>query len=105
MAASLLLSVYYQRTTPVLSMYHANTCQILRSFITKSSGNRGELSYRKRNNTEKQNMTERTTNCPRPSSTLQKNAQVLHVLYGLLDSDRDPTDADAQSLRVLYASS
>ncbi len=50
-------------------------------------------------------MTEATTNNPRPSSTLQKNAEVLHVLYGLLDSDRDPTDADAQSLRVLYACS
>ena len=46
-------------------------------------------------------MTERT----RPASTLQKNAEVLHVLYGLLDSDREPTDADAQSLRALYASS
>ena len=105
MASSLLLRTYCQRITPVLSLYHANTSQILRSFITKSSGNRGELSYRKRNNTETQNMTERTTDSPRPSSTLQKNAQVLHVLYGLLDSDRDPTDADAQSLRVLYASS
>jgi hypothetical protein len=46
-------------------------------------------------------MTERT----RPTSTLQKNAEVLHVLYGLLDSDREPTDADAVSLRALYASS
>jgi hypothetical protein len=45
------------------------------------------------------------TSNPRPSSTLQKNAEVLHVLYGLLDSDRDPTDADAESLRYLYASS
>lgn len=42
---------------------------------------------------------------PRPSSTLAKNAEVLHVLYGLLDSDREPTDADAASLRYLYASS
>ena len=42
---------------------------------------------------------------PRPSSTLQKNAEVLHVLYGLLDSDREPTDADAQTLRYLYSSS
>ncbi len=50
------------------------------------------------------NMTE-SKNPPRPSSTLQKNAEVLHVLYGLLDSDREPTDADAASLRVLYASS
>ncbi|MFO7836248.1 MAG: hypothetical protein ACOC38_07120 [Promethearchaeia archaeon] len=41
----------------------------------------------------------------RPSSTLQKNAEILNVLYGLLDSDRDPTDADAQTLRYLYASS
>ncbi len=40
-----------------------------------------------------------------PTSTLQKNAEVLHVLYGLLDSDREPTDSDAQSLRALYASS
>jgi hypothetical protein len=40
-----------------------------------------------------------------PSSTLQKNAQVLHVLYGLLDSDKEPTDADAEKLRFLYASS
>jgi hypothetical protein len=44
-------------------------------------------------------------NSSHPSSTLQKNAEVLHVLYGLLDSDREPTDADAASLRVLYASS
>ncbi|MHA1930422.1 MAG: hypothetical protein ACTSV2_17760 [Candidatus Thorarchaeota archaeon] len=50
-------------------------------------------------------MTESPTTNRRPSSTLQKNAEVLHVLYGLLDSDRDPTDADAQSLRVLYSSS
>ncbi|MGQ4912351.1 MAG: hypothetical protein ACTSV3_08365 [Candidatus Thorarchaeota archaeon] len=41
----------------------------------------------------------------RPTSTLQKNAEVLNVLYGLLDSDREPTDQDAQSLRYLYASS
>ena len=41
----------------------------------------------------------------KPTSTLQKNAEVLHVLYGLLDSDREPTDEDAQSLRALYASS
>ena len=41
----------------------------------------------------------------KPASTLQKNAEVLHVLYGLLDSDREPTDEDAQSLRALYASS
>jgi hypothetical protein len=41
----------------------------------------------------------------RPSSTLQKNAEVLHTLYGLLDSDREPTDEDAMSLRYLYASS
>ncbi|MFW9931832.1 MAG: hypothetical protein ACFFDR_04180 [Candidatus Thorarchaeota archaeon] len=53
--------------------------------------------------TEKRTMTD--SNTPRPSSTLQKNAEVLHVLYGLLDSDREPTDADAASLRVLYASS
>ncbi len=38
-------------------------------------------------------------------STLQKNAKVLHVLYGLLESDREPTDEDAKSLRYLYASS
>lgn len=38
-------------------------------------------------------------------STLQRNAQVLHVLYGLLDSDKEPTDADAEKLRYLYASS
>ena len=50
-------------------------------------------------------MTESTTTNRRPSSTLQKNAEVLHVRYGLLDNDRDPTDADAQSLRVLYSSS
>jgi len=50
-------------------------------------------------------MTDTSSNNPRPSSTLQKNAEVLHVLYGLLDSDREPTDADAQSLRILYASS
>ncbi|MFW9802321.1 MAG: hypothetical protein ACW975_02650 [Candidatus Thorarchaeota archaeon] len=42
---------------------------------------------------------------PRPSSTIQKNAEVLNVLYGLLDSDRDPTDSDAEHLRYLYASS
>ncbi len=47
------------------------------------------------------NMTEES----RPTSTLQKNAEVLHTLYGLLDSDREPTDQDAQSLRYLYASS
>jgi hypothetical protein len=41
----------------------------------------------------------------RPTSTLQKNAEVLHTLYGLLDSDREPTDQDAMSLRYLYASS
>ena len=41
----------------------------------------------------------------RPTSTLQKNTEVLNVLYGLLDSDREPTDQDAQSLRYLYASS
>jgi len=41
----------------------------------------------------------------KPTSTLWKNAEVLHVLYGLLDSDREPTDADAHSLRLLYASS
>jgi hypothetical protein len=52
-------------------------------------------------NMEIRMMTERT----RPTSTLQKNAEVLHVLYGLLDSDREPTDEDAQSLRALYASS
>jgi hypothetical protein len=46
-------------------------------------------------------MTEET----RPTSTIQKNAEVLHTLYGLLDSDREPTDQDAQSLRYLYASS
>jgi hypothetical protein len=39
------------------------------------------------------------------TSTLQKNAEILHTLYGLLDSDREPTDQDAQSLRYLYASS
>jgi hypothetical protein len=38
-------------------------------------------------------------------STLQSTAQVLHVLYGLLDSDKEPTDADAEKLRYLYASS
>ena len=41
----------------------------------------------------------------RPASTLQRNAQVLHVLYGLLDSDKEPSDADAEKLRYLYASS
>ncbi len=51
--------------------------------------------------TEKQAMTSET----RPTSTLQKNAEVLHTLYGLLDSDREPTDQDALSLRYLYASS
>jgi len=51
--------------------------------------------------TETEPMTEET----RPTSTLQKNAEVLHTLYGLLDSDREPTDQDAQSLRYLYASS
>ena len=45
------------------------------------------------------------TESTRPSSTLQKNAEVLHTLYGLLDSDREPTDQDAMSLRYLYASS
>ncbi|MFW9909482.1 MAG: hypothetical protein ACFFEF_12980 [Candidatus Thorarchaeota archaeon] len=50
-------------------------------------------------------MTEQSGNATHTSSTLQKNAEVLHVLYGLLDSDRDPTDDDARSLRVLYASS
>ncbi|TXT55898.1 MAG: hypothetical protein BAJATHORv1_30281 [Candidatus Thorarchaeota archaeon] len=42
---------------------------------------------------------------PRPTSTLQKNAEVLNVLYGLLESDRDPTDADARALRYLYSGS
>ncbi len=51
--------------------------------------------------TEKQAMASET----RPTSTLQKNAEVLHTLYGLLDSDREPTDQDALSLRYLYASS
>ena len=50
-------------------------------------------------------MAERNNNTPHATSTLQKNAEVLHVLYGLLDSDRDPTDDDAAHLRVLYASS
>jgi hypothetical protein len=50
-------------------------------------------------------MAEQTKTSPRPQSTLQKNAEVLHVLYGLLDSDREPTDDDAAHLRVLYASS
>jgi len=45
------------------------------------------------------------TNNERRTSTLQKNAEVLHTLYGLLDSDREPTDQDAESLRYLYASS
>ena len=51
--------------------------------------------------TETQAMTKEN----RPASTLAKNAEVLHTLYGLLDSDREPTDQDAQSLRYLYASS
>ncbi|MHA1653379.1 MAG: hypothetical protein ACTSVT_05220 [Candidatus Thorarchaeota archaeon] len=50
-------------------------------------------------------MTENTRHHPRPTSTLQRNAQILHVLYGLLDSDREPTDADAETLRYLYSSS
>ncbi len=50
-------------------------------------------------------MAEETTQNPRPSSTLQKNAEVLNVLYGLLDSDREPTDDDARTLRYLYSSS
>ncbi len=44
-------------------------------------------------------------NGAQPTSTLWKNAEVLHVLYGLLDSDREPTDADARRLRALYAGS
>ena len=56
--------------------------------------------------TESEHMETRTmTEESRPTSTLQKNAEVLHTLYGLLDSDREPTDRDAQSLRYLYASS
>lgn len=62
---------------------------------------RGELYHAIRIPTENANMTKNT----RPSSTLQKNAEVLHTLYGLLDSDREPTDQDAMSLRYLYASS
>ncbi|MHA1936230.1 MAG: hypothetical protein ACXACG_19175 [Candidatus Thorarchaeota archaeon] len=50
-------------------------------------------------------MTENVESASRATSTLQKNAEILHVLYGLLDSDREPTDSDAQSLRLLYASS
>ena len=62
---------------------------------------RGELYHTTWIRTENAKMTENT----RPSSTLQKNAEVLHTLYGLLDSDREPTDQDAMSLRYLYACS
>ncbi len=74
---------------------------IVRSLISKYSGNRGELYHTKRNGAEMNEMAAET----KPTSTLWKNAEVLHVLYGLLDSDREPTDADAHSLRLLYASS
>ncbi len=55
--------------------------------------------------TETHTETNAMTSETRPTSTLQKNAEVLHTLYGLLDSDREPTDQDALSLRYLYASS
>jgi hypothetical protein len=45
-------------------------------------------------------MTENVESASRATSTLQKNAEILHVLYGLLDSDREPTDSDAQMRRV-----
>ncbi|MBD3407093.1 MAG: hypothetical protein GF411_13325 [Candidatus Lokiarchaeota archaeon] len=50
-------------------------------------------------------MTHTKKQYPRPTSTLQKNAEVLNVLYGLLESDRDPTDDDARALRYLYSGS
>jgi hypothetical protein len=84
-----------------------NTCVHLHITLrvkSRISGNRGELYHRKKIwklNTETQAMTKEN----RPASTLAKNAEVLHTLYGLLDSDREPTDQDAQSLRYLYASS
>ena len=71
------------------------------SFINKFNGNKGELYHGYRIKAETKKMTEKVT----PSSTLQKNAQVLHVLYGLLDNDREPTDQDAATLRYLYSSS
>lgn len=50
-------------------------------------------------------MAEKIKHRSRPTSALQMSAQILHVLYGLLDSDRDPTDDDAETLRYLYSSS
>ena len=50
-------------------------------------------------------MTHKIDSHQRRTSTLQKNAEVLHVLYGLLDTDKEPSDADAETLRSLYSSS
>ncbi|MEM4734804.1 MAG: hypothetical protein QXS20_03720 [Candidatus Thorarchaeota archaeon] len=50
-------------------------------------------------------MVDKNENSTRRASILQRNAQVLHVLYGLLESDKEPTDADAEKLRYLYSSS
>ena len=82
-------------------MYYMNSAYIARKLKCICSGNRGKLSYRNCIVTEKRRMKTKT----RPTSTLQRNAEVLHVLYGLLDNDKEPTDQDAESLRYLYASS